>query len=350
MKPAILKTQLQSLGARLEGFSLEGRRGGAGPAEGITIEFDNTVATVPCYSSYVALSPFRIAEDKEGYWLWENGKQITSIAFPHLKAYEEGKTSDGIPFSHIALLHGRDCLASTVVQHCMFDCKFCGINLSLKQGRTIKLKTPSQLAEAASAAKLAGINHLVLTSGSFNGDEIPHLIRCISALKEKTNLPIQIQVMPVSNRESLKLLKDAGADTIGIHIESFDPEVLSRVALTKASLGMEVYIKAWEEAVDIFSPNQVTSYVIVGLGENDESVMSGVNMLSILGVYPYVVPFRPIPGTPLENIRPPSHERMLRLYQRIVPLLKGAKLSSSKIKAGCGRCPACSALPDFETC
>ena len=111
-----------------------------------------------------------------------------------------------------------------------------------------------------------------------------------------------------------------------------------------------VYLKAWEEAVDIFSPNQVTTYIIVGLGEDDESVLSGVNMLSSLGVYPYVVPFRPIPGTSLEDLRPPSSQRMLHLYQRTTPLLKKTNLSSSKIKAGCGRCPACSALPDFETC
>ena len=350
MKPAILKTQLQSLGVKLEGLSPSGRKGGAGPAEGVTIEFDGTVASVPCYSPYVVSSPFRIAEDKEDHWLWKNGERVTLVTFPQLNGYEEGKTSDGIPFSHIALLHGRDCLASTVIQHCRFDCKFCGINLSFKQGMTTKLKTPSQLAEAASASKLAGINHLTLTSGSFNGDEISYLARCISMVKERTGLPIQIQVMPPLSRESLRLLKDAGANTIGIHIESFDPEVLSEMAPAKASLGMEVYLKAWEEAVDIFGPNQVTSYLIVGLGEDDKSVLSGVNMLSSLGVYPYVVPLRPIPGTSLGYLRPPSPQRMLRLYQRTTPLLKKANLSSSKIRAGCGRCPACSALPDFETC
>jgi radical SAM protein (TIGR04043 family) len=350
MNLAILKTELQSLGVRFEGLSSSGRRGGAGPAEGITIEFDNTVTSVPCYSSYVASSPFRIVEDKEEHWLWKNGERVTSVTFPKLEGYEEGKTSDGIPFSNIALLHGRDCLASTVIQHCRFDCKFCGINLSLKQGATTKFKTPSQLAEAASAAKLAGIKHITLTSGSFNGAEISYLTRCIFATKEKTSLPIQIQVMPSSNGESVRLLKDAGADTIGIHVESFDPEVLSEMAPAKASLGIKTYLKAWEEAVDIFSPNQVTSYLIVGLGEDDESVLSGVNMLSSLGVYPYVVPFRPIPGTSLEDLRPPSPQRMLRLYQRITPILQKVKLSSSKIKAGCGRCPACSALPDFEAC
>ena len=67
--------------------------------------------------------------------------------------------------------------------------------------------------------------------------------------------------------DGLYELKEAGVDTVGIHIESFDFKILSQVAPAKAAMGLERYEKAWKMAVEIFGPNQVSSFLIVGLGE-----------------------------------------------------------------------------------
>ena len=53
------------------------------------------------------------------------------------------------------MLHGRDVLATTVLQTCIRyqsrtkTCQFCAIGQSLAAGRTIERKTPAQLAEVA---------------------------------------------------------------------------------------------------------------------------------------------------------------------------------------------------------
>jgi biotin synthase-related radical SAM superfamily protein len=71
-------------------------------------------------------------------------------------------------------------------------------------------------------------------------------------------------------------------------------------------------------------------------------------LLCELGVYPFIVPLRPIPGTPLAHTTPPSPAKMISIYQQVSSLLKKHELSWEKSKAGCVRCGACSALPDFE--
>ena len=98
---------------------------------------------------------------------------IASISFPKAPRFYAMQTLDGVPYSHIATLHGADVLATTVLQTCIRyesrrkTCKFCAIGQSLAAGRTIARKTPEQLAEVARAAVLLdGVKHMVLTTGT----------------------------------------------------------------------------------------------------------------------------------------------------------------------------------------
>ena len=143
-------------------------------------------------------------------------------------------------------------------------------------------------------------------------------------------------------------MSTSGTDSVGIHIESFEFSVLEKVAPCKAELGLKTYLKTWEEAINIFGKNQVSSFLIVGLGEKRESIIEGATLLCELGVYPFIVPLRPIPGTSLAAHKPPDPTKIISVYQQVAPVLQSYGLSSRNSKAGCVRCGACSALPDFE--
>ncbi len=67
-----------------------------------------------------------------------------------------------------------------------------------------------------------------------------------------------------------------------------------------------------------------------------------------MGVYPFVVPFVPISGTPLESHPAPGPDFMHAILKPLADMLAGANLRSTDIKAGCGRCGACSALSTYE--
>jgi radical SAM protein (TIGR04043 family) len=353
METRDLKVELLCLGAHVSGLE-QGRRAGAGPAAGGMFVFGNTVANVPTQSWFVAQSPYRLDREDERYVLKKDGERITEVHFPTTK-FQELKTKDGIPYYKIALLHGMDCLATTTIQTCVYwntplRCKFCAIELSLNSGATIAKKTPEQLAEVARAAKeLDHVTHVTLTTGTTATPDkgINHLANVASAIKEATGLPIHVQFEPPEELTTIDSLSDA-VDTVGIHVESFDKQVLKEMTPSKAEIPLERFIEAWKHSVAIFGASQVSSFVIAGLGERDESIIVGSELLAEIGVYPFIVPLRPIPGSLLEKEMPPDPNRMRHLYEVVADILHDTGVSWKKCKAGCVRCRACSALADFE--
>ncbi len=350
-----LMTEIQSLGIQVP-KEMMGRKGGAGPAEGRAFLINGVAVSVPLAAGFVSRSPFLLRETESGYCLFKNGTPVSAVqVVPEPKFYQH-TTEEGIPFRHIALLHGRDCLATTVLQRCVHwkqaqKCKFCATEASLANQQTIAKKSPAQLAQVAQAAKeMDGITHMVLTSGTGDppGSEIPYLAQCTRAIKALAHLPIQVQIAPPPDLGAIALLKEAGVDSIGIHIESFDRDILAKVAPAKAGIGLGHYEKAWKKAVQLFGVNQVSSFVIAGLGETRASIAWGSELLADLGVYPFVVPLRPIPGSYFETAAPPLPDPMKKLYESVAKILQSKGLSSRTILAGCARCGACSALSAYE--
>ena len=357
METKNLKTELLCLGARVSGLD-KGRKAGAGPAAGGMFLFGGRVANVPTQSWFVSASPYSVEAENENvdgrYAIKRNGKRIIEVKFPHAK-FHALKTKKGIPYNKIALLHGADCLATTTIQTCVYwntpkRCKFCAIELSLQNGATIARKKPEDLAEVAIAAKkMDHVTHVTLTTGTTATPDkgINYLAETARAIKEATGLPIHAQFEPPKELSMIDALYDS-VDTVGIHVESFDREVLKEVAPCKVEIPFQHYVNAWKRSVDIFGYCQVSSYVIAGLGENNESIIEGSKLLAELGVYPFIVPLRPIPGSLLENEKPPSPDRMRYIYEAVAEILHDGGISWRKNKAGCVRCRACSALPDFE--
>jgi len=67
-----------------------------------------------------------------------------------------------------------------------------------------------------------------------------------------------------------------------------------------------------------------------------------------IGVYPFVVPFVPISGTPLESHPTPTPAFMHAILEPLAAMVVSAGLRATDIKAGCGKCGACSALSTYE--
>jgi radical SAM protein (TIGR04043 family)/putative N-acetyltransferase (TIGR04045 family) len=347
--------EVQSLGIRVEQEMLS-RAGGAGPAEGGALILDGFPVNAPIQSPFALESPYSLERKNGSARLCRKGRQLISAQVTGRPKFYSRSTDRGVPYHHIALLHGSDCLASTVLQTCVYwdtpkRCAFCGIELSLEAGQTIARKSPSQLAEVAAAARdLDGVSHVVLTTGTGAppGSEINHLAACTRTIKEASGLPVHVQFMPPPDLNEMQKLKEAGVDTVGIHIESFDQGVLSRLAPPKAALGIDAFRAAWRHAVELFGPNQVSSFLIAGLGESPESIIEGCRFMADMGVYPFLVPHRPIPGSQLADQLPPAPEIMNRMYADLALILESRGLSAKKSKAGCVRCGACSAAAAWE--
>jgi radical SAM protein (TIGR04043 family) len=352
---AQLLTSLQSSGLRVE-VPLSARAGGAGPADAGMLYIEGVQTTVPTSASYVESSPYALRGEDDGSWaVYQGSERLATAALAPRPKYYDLTTADGIPYHQIALLH-LDSVASTVLQTCAYwgnddQCQFCGIGVTLAQGRTIAKKTPAMLAEVALAAKeLDGAVDATLTTGSTATPDrgAMYVGRCGQAVKEAAGLPVQVQFEPPSDLDVIDRVADLGIDSVGIHIETFDPAVLARVAPGKARWGIEAYFGAWERAVKAFGAGQVSTYVILGMGEDEKLTVEGCKRAIDLGVYPFIVPLRPVPGSLMEDFLPPPREAVEAVYRQVVPYLAQKGMSSSGVAAGCARCQACSGMGAFE--
>lgn len=123
-KPSVqsrqLMTELQSVGLRLADprVGAASRRGGAGPSDHKAVTVDGVTIMVPVHTSTAWDSPFvAAAPDAAGVSLLSRGTiPIASISFPSSPRFYALQTLEGVPYSHIATLHGADVLATTVLQ------------------------------------------------------------------------------------------------------------------------------------------------------------------------------------------------------------------------------------------
>jgi radical SAM protein (TIGR04043 family) len=353
-----LLVELQSLGVRVEDASgvngIPGRRGGAGPSDAGFVWVRGLPLTVPMHSRFARQSPYRLRLGERSAKLFRGDDYVGPVAIPPQPKIYEMSTGDGIPYWKIALLH-LDSIASTVVQKCIYwgtheQCAFCGIELTRGE-QTIPVKTPAQLAEVCTAARdLDGAVDATLTTGSLNRRDrgALYISKCAAAIKEACGLPVQVQFEPPDDLSVLAHVRDAGVDAVGIHIETFDPQVLAEVAPGKAACGVEGYFRCWERAVEVFGRGAVSTYVILGMGERPGLTEEGCRRAIELGVYPFVVPLRPVPGTLMADVPPPDPDYVAGVYRSVSAMLSEHGLDHEEARAGCARCQACSGLSAWE--
>jgi radical SAM protein (TIGR04043 family) len=351
---AELIAELQAHGLRSE-VSIDSRVGGAGPADAGMLWIDGAPATVPTTAAYVANSPYALRQEDDGFGIYRGNTRLADAALAPRPKYYDLTTADGIPYSKIALMH-LDSMASTVLQTCAYwgnsdQCTFCGIGVTLAAGRTIAKKTPEMLAEVSVAAHdLDGAVDATLTTGSTATPDRGALYvgTCAHAIKEASGLPVQVQFEPPADLDVIDRVRDLGADSVGIHIETFDPAVLARVAPGKARWGIDAYFAAWERAVKAFGEGQVSTYVILGMGEDPQTTVEGCKRAVDLGVYPFIAPLRPVPGSLMQDQLPPSRDYVESINRQVVPYMLARGLSATGVMAGCARCQACSSMGALE--
>jgi radical SAM protein (TIGR04043 family) len=352
-----LASELQALGMRWvdpDGPGLS-RHGGAGPSDHKAVTLGSETVMVPIFTQTAHASRYSavVRAGAETATLLRDGSPVAEIGFPRSPRFYALSTPDGIPYWKIATLHARDVLATTVLQTCTrygnraTSCQFCAIGQSLAKKATIAEKTPAMLAEVAKAARdLDGVTHVVLTTGTpatpDRGASV--LADCARAIRKSSGLPVQAQCEPPADFVWFERLAAAGVDSLGLHLEAVTERVRRQIMPGKAEVPISVYLDAFAAAVKIFGRGQVSTYILAGLGDSEAEILDFCAVLVALGVYPFVVPFVPIAGTPLERHPAPTPDFMQRVLGGLAEMLGHAGMKSTDIKAGCGRCGACSSL------
>lgn len=355
-----LLSELQSYGVQLTtDTGAPSRIGGAGPTDHKAITVLGTTIMVPVHTFSAEGSPFSLGISDENGSVSLNyiNLPIAKVTFPPQPKFYSMSTAEGVPYWKIATLHSTDVLATTVLQTCIrygnqkTKCQFCAIGESLKAGRTIARKEPDQLAEVAYAAmKHDGISQVVMTTGTPVTTDRGAAVLCESAkaIKDATGLAIQAQCEPPDDFAWFQRLKEAGVDSLGMHLEAWNEEVRAKIMPGKAEVPLSYYMQAFEAAVEVFGRGQVSTYLLAGLGDTRDELIDAARTLIDVGVYPFVVPFVPVTGTQLEDHPAPNTDFMRAVLAPIGEMLTEAGMTSDTVKAGCAKCGACSSLSSFE--
>lgn len=338
MLDAETKLKLLIYGVRTDRKPL--RRGGGGPTGGLGFRIGDSVVSAPVLQSYARDSPFEIQKKGEDHWLLYKGEAVGMVEFPRAEYYRQ--TIDGMPAGRIVALDGYDTLVSAVSRKCAhweagMKCSFCSIQHNLSGALVVK--TPEQIAQAVKVAYEEDRNrHLTLTTGTTSTPDkgAARVAEVVKAVKATMDIPVHVQVEPVE-REFLELLYESGADSIGIHVETFDP--LLRKSVVPGKPGLEDYFKSWSDAVDVFGEWNVSSWLLTGLGERRESVIYGIKTMLEHAVYPFIVPYRP---PPFVSSTTPDVQYQLSVLREVENVLSDYGETLPRFNSGCPRCNGCS--------
>ncbi len=339
----LTKTELLILGVKTDVEPL--RKGGGGPIGGIGFEIKGSVISTPVKQEYVKFSPYSIKKmEGKRYYLYKENEKIGKVYFPDAGYY--AYKINGIPAGKIVALDGIDALVSAVSRKCIHwgrkRCIFCSIQDNLKDA--VVEKNAEMIAEVVKIAyEEDKRRHLTLTTGTMNLRDkgALKLAEVTKRVKEEVDIPIHVQLEPVGAKY-LEMLYEAGAESIGIHVETFDNTIRNIVVPAKPDL--REFIACWKNAVSIFGEWKVSSWLLIGLGESFESVIRGFKKMAELTVVPFIAPFRPAPSSKLKR---PDLRYAKGVYTALSKLRDEYDVKICDFPSGCPRCNGCSPIAEI---
>ncbi len=136
-----------------------------------------------------------------------------------------------------------------------------------------------------------------------------HLEALVKKIKKEADVPVSVSCQPL-NKENVQLLAKAGVDRLGIALDAATEALFKKVKGKGAggSYTWENQFRMLSEAIAAFGNGNVSTHLIVGLGETEKEAAQVIQKCVDMTVLPALFAFTPIHGTALENNSPPPLE------------------------------------------
>lgn len=239
----------------------------------------------------------------------------TSLAAALTLGFKQGS------FHRNARLKGLNLLLH-YAEGCLGRCHFCGLSRSRQEGPKgktfIRVDWPLYpLDEIIDRTKGKDQIHRVCISMITHPRALEDTIHVIEKFKEKTNLFISVLITPtlIHGIESLRMIKTAGADRIGIAIDAATPELFDHLR-GKGVNGPHRWSHYWEVVrmgAEVFGKFYVGIHLIVGLGETEREMVQAIQRGQDIGASTHLFSFFPEKGSPMQDHPSPP----LGQYRRI---------------------------------
>lgn len=203
---------------------------------------------------------------------------------------------------------------------CMANCGFCAQARESKSRTELLsriswptfpiLEVMSKLGKAASKGKIRRTCIQALNYPSVFED----LQTIVKAIRNQTSLQISVSCQPLS-KGNMYLLAKSGVDRLGIALDAATETIFDKIKGKDvgSSYQWKNQFKLLSEAITIFGKGNVSTHLIVGLGETEKEAISMIQTCVDMTTLPALFAFTPIRGTTLEKKTPPE----LKSYRRV---------------------------------
>ncbi len=269
--------------------------------------------TAPVGLPFTEQSGFALRVEDGAAWL-ECGGERQRVSLIEAPAFYRRKTRGGARMGSFAALHDRLLMLHPWLGCGFFAregqaCRYCQYDSMLNAAQP-PLRDPLELVEVVRAALAEReVDMVYLYNGYSPGEDggLSRLIPVIALLRKHLGAR-QIALETVAPRDVTVIdeLYAAGLDVFVCNLEVADAARFAELCPGKqAAGGQEAVWRALARARQVFRAGSVVSHLIVGL-EPLDSTVAGMKALIGKGVVPLLVPFRPLPGTPLAGHPLPS--------------------------------------------
>jgi len=312
-----LKIMLLNHGTRISPNALKymAEDGGVNYQEfyAVDLELCGLYINVPYNLGLTTFSPFVIDVDaqknyKLRYWDREIGTVSLRTVDPMGLKLVNGHRYHEVSYlgvDRLRIYHRTGCFYK---EHNL-GCKFCDIET---------LDQPITLSEVKTILDdymdHPAVKHYLIGGGSdAPNSDFQAILEIAQYIRKHTDKPIYLMCLPPANISVLKELHHAGITEITFNLEVFNRDIAKSIMPGKGMLPLHAYKAAFREAVAIWGRDcKVRSAFIVGL-EPVETLLEGIEYICQLGVSPILSLFKPIPGTPMEYMLPPSNKEIAEI-------------------------------------
>ena len=203
---------------------------------------------------------------------------------------------------------------------CTANCGFCPQARASKSSAELLSRvtwptfpTPNVLTALQTAVEQGRIKRVCIQALNYP-DVFVHLEALVKEIKQRSAVPVSVSCQPL-NTENIERLAKAGVDRLGVALDAATEALFNKV---KGSGAGGVY--RWEnqfrqlnEAIAVFGRGNVSTHLIVGLGETEKEAAETLQRCVDMGVLPALFAFTPVRGTALEANSPPTVESYRRV-------------------------------------
>jgi lipoyl synthase len=203
---------------------------------------------------------------------------------------------------------------------CLANCGFCPQAKASKSGSDLLSRvswptfpTLNALTALSNAVKEGKFKRICIQALNYP-EVFSHLEALVKEIRKRLVIPVSISCQPL-NTQNIELLKKAGTDKLGIPLDAATEVIFDKAKGkgTGNSYSWQNQFLLLKEAIAVFGKGNVSTHVIVGLGETEKEAAQVLQRCVDMDVLPGLFAFTPIRGTALEDHSPPKLESYRRL-------------------------------------